>query len=504
MIDKTIEELLYYATLNFGLNKFDIIYFRNQLLKTCKIEEPFNGDIDKSQIESLINPDYFINSFSDYAKINLNYSEEDAESFTTFILGLVTPLPSVVNNIFWRIYNENGPLKAGDYLYYLSINNGYIRKSLVDKNEYFNTTIDGRIMAYTINLAKPEKDNKDIQKALLQKETSYPKCVLCHDNVGFYGKPKFPARQNLRDIDLKLDNECWHLQFSPYVYYDHHLIVISDKHEPMTINYSNMSKLFAFIDLFPNYFIGSNSDLPIVGGSILNHEHFQGGQFDMPLFSAKKLSKINPKGYDDLDISLVDWWNNVICVEGESKERLLDFSQHLLDVWRNYDDESIDLISHDDKGVHNTLTLILRDKENFGKEKVSGHHIYSLLICLRNNRCSDKYPNGIFHSHVEHHHIKKEGIGLIEVLGLFVLPARLARQISLVERVVNKESSFENIVSSFPDMLDFKTMIDYLTRNKISANKYVAKECANMLSDTQIFKDNKKGKLALAKFLNIL
>lgn len=491
MIEETIEKLLVYAKLHLGMREEDEDYLRNLLLSYCHLTEPFTGEVDSKKIAALSVPDEIVGELSSYF-VSIGDEESLASRKATAMIGMVTPLPSEVTASFNYVYKKYGPAKACEYLYDLSIKNDYIAKSKVDKNILWDASFEkGSPLEISINLSKPEKNNKDIAKLVSAPvSTSYPKCLLCKENLGFEGNSHHPARENIRFIPLSLNGERWYLQYSPYVYYHQHCICFYEKHVPMEISPCIIHDLFAFEDLFPNFFIGSNSDLPIVGGSILNHEHFQGGEHLLPLLIAGDKMVI-PTKMKKTKLSVVDFYDTALRLSGPDREEIMSASSKILRCWRQYDDPIHDIISHDEKGQHSTVTPLLRKK---GDE-------FQLTLILRNNRCDEKYPDGIFHAHPEFHHIKSEGIGLIEAAGLFILPARLLRQGKEVEDVVKKGYSKEEYLRIYPDLSIFGRMVDEMKLTHESAQDYMSKVCREILKNVAVYKDDEKGEKGLHAFI---
>lgn len=478
MLNKSIEELLLFASSHLDLKNEDVDYYRNLLLGKYNLDTPFEGKLDKAHIDSLKLPDEVFDSLvNDFIETGLN--SHDAELEATYCFGLVSPAPSYVNTYCHSLINQGKAKEATDYLYNLSIENNYIAKSKVDKNIVFEANYkDGPSLDISINLSKPEKNNKDIAKLVGSKSAGYPKCLLCKENIGFKGNEKHPARENIRYIDLDLEGEKWFLQFSPYVYYLNHCIAFYEKHVFMEISPRIFRRLFDIVDIFPHYFIGSNSDLPIVGGSILNHEHFQGGAHIMPLMKAN--DRIVIKDENGLKISILDFYDSVIKLVSSSKEDILDAASKIEEAWRHYDNKELDIISYEGDIKHSTVTPIVRKV----KDK------YEMYIILRNNRCDEKYPTGIFHAHPEYAHIKHEGIGLIEAAGYFILPARLVRQSKEVEECIEKGLSNMEAIKLYPDLDIFTDMLDRMRNEKITSREYIADICRNILKNVAVFKDN--------------
>ena len=495
MIAKLIEKLLTYASLHLYLNDTDKVYLRNVLLRKLKGDSPFAGNIDIDEIKAMEVPDLLIEELREYVLKVLKYDDLDCELFIEEIMGDLTPLPSKVIETFWALYDIH-PEDATNYFYDLCIKSNYIRKTSIDKNIKWISK-DG--LELSINLSKPEKDNKDIRKLAKAVSTTYPKCVLCLENLGYQGRNNHPARETLRIIPLEFDNEGWFWQFSPYGYYDEHLILITNEHIPMKVSRENMAKLLSFVDLYPHYFIGSNSDLPITGGSILVHEHFQGGRHIFPMMKAKDAFVIENKRFKNVKLSYLDFYNSAFRLVSKDKEVLLDLANHINETWKQFEDESVDILKSTNGERHSSITSIATKK---GDE-------YTLLLIVRNNRCDEKYPDGIFHAHPEYHHIKKEGIGLIEAMGLFILPPRLKRQSSLIAEIVKKDLSEKEYLHKHPDLENFVGMINDLKKEhgkNIDADvrAYISEVCKNILINTSVFKKDEKGEASLYRFIKAL
>ena len=487
MIEKTIKELLSYAKSHLALDAEDEVYFKNILLHLFKKETPYEGEIDEKRISSLEVPDSLIQEIIDYETKEEGMTSEEAFLKADFVLGLLSPTPSKVNEKFFELAKKND-LAALDYLYELSIHNGYFQKTKVEQNLEWDASFkDGPSLKITINLSKPEKNNKDIAKLLTKVSSDYPKCRLCHDNLGFYGDTKHPARSTIRFVPLTLANEKWYLQYSPYGYFAKHCICFKDEHVPMKIEHQTFVRLLDFVDLFPSFFMGSNSDLPIVGGSILDHEHFQGGLPCLPIFQAKNKEEVflSSKGSK---VSILDFYVSALRIEGKDKEDVISLADSILDKWLPYNDIENDIIGNENGVRHNALTLISEKKGD----------VYNLYLLLRNNRTNEEYPDGIFHAHPEYFAIKKEGIGLIEAAGLFILPARLKRQIEEAKQSALMPK--EEYLAKFPDMKDFEGMISAI-QNGETAESYINSVCQNILRNVAVFKDNEKGHAGFHKFL---
>lgn len=345
--------------------------------------------------------------------------------FDTEIMGIFTDRPSNITKKFYSLY-EQSPELATQYFYKLSNDNNYIRKDRIDKNIKWTTPSEYGNIEITINMSKPEKDPKAIALAGKQKSVAYPKCQLCMQNVGYKGRVNHPARANHRVIPVEICGQPWGFQYSPYVYYNEHCILLNQAHTPMKIDRSAFEKLLDFVEKFPHYIIGSNADLPIVGGSILSHEHFQGGNHEFAMMSAPSEKYYSIKGFEDVTVSRVKWPMSVVRLTSSNKDSLLNLADKILNSWRNYSDEDVFIFAETDGVPHNTITPIACFKDDK----------YILNLVLRNNITTELYPLGVYHPHQELHHIKKENIGLIEVMGLAVLPARLYHELKLLSKVM--------------------------------------------------------------------
>ncbi|MBR6044453.1 MAG: UDP-glucose--hexose-1-phosphate uridylyltransferase [Ruminococcus sp.] len=422
MISQSISELVGYA-LSCGLiTGEDRVWAVNRLLEALGLDEYTEtepkGDVPLEDI---------LRTLTDYA-CEQGLCEDSIvyrDLFDTKLMGLLTPRPSEVTAKFEELYKAS-PEQATDYFYKLSQDTDYIRRCRIAKDVRWLAPTEYGELDITINLSKPEKDPKAIAAAKLAKQSGYPKCLLCYENVGYAGRVNSPARQNHRIIPVTINGEPWGFQYSPYVYYNEHCIVFNKKHTPMVIDRSAFSKLFDFIDRFPHYFIGSNADLPIVGGSILSHEHFQGGNYEFAMAKAPVEREVSFKGYEDIRAGIVKWPMSVIRLRSSDRERLTDLADRILTAWRGYTDESCFIFAETNGEPHNTVTPIARMR---GGE-------YELDLVLRNNITTEEHPLGVFHPHAELHHIKKENIGLIEVMGLAVLPSRLKDEMAKLAEAV--------------------------------------------------------------------
>ena len=399
----------------------DQIYVRNQVMSLIKLKAfPTDRiDADNDTIPNLVDK---IIAFAVEEGIIEDVFDEK-EILAANIMNCFVPMPSVVNKTFNEKYQES-PKAATEYFYNLSKNNNYIQMNRIAKNiSYKVDTIYGE-MDITINLSKPEKDPEQIKRERAMKQTgNYPKCLLCMENEGYEGRTGYPARANHRIIHVPLEGENWYLQYSPYVYYNEHSILLSEEHRTMKIDMAAFKRLLSFTDQFPHYFIGSNADLPIVGGSILSHDHYQGGNYEFAMTRAKDAFSFQLKNYPGIAASVVKWAMSVIRLKGTDKDTIASAADHILQTWKGYSDEAAKVFAFTGDIPHNTITPIARKRDG----------LFELDLVLRNNRTSEEHPMGIFHPHADVHHIKKENIGLIEVMGLAVLPPRLKEELAEIE-----------------------------------------------------------------------
>lgn len=417
--------------------------------------------------------------------------------FDTRIMDCLMPRPSEVIQRFNQYYCES-PQKATMYYYNLSLSSNYIRKSRIEKNISFIKYYKYGDIEITINLSKPEKDPKEIAVAKNQPSSNYPKCLLCKENVGFVGHLNAPARQNHRIIPIQLDVDKYYLQYSPYVYYNEHCIVLNNHHVPMVINKETFSHLLSFVEQFPHYMLGSNADLPIVGGSILSHDHFQGGNHVFPIQKAEIIKEYNLSTYPNCKLQMLNWPLSTIRVIGKDTSELVSLADAILSIWKEYIDLEVHILAYSGEERHNTITPIVR--------MVDGN--YQMDLVLRNNRTSTQYPDGIFHPHPEHHHIKKENIGLIEVMGLAILPARLKGELEILEACLLGEKKIYEEVSLNKHEQWYKELQKQYTFNKENIQGIIEKELTikfvKVLEDAGVFKMDEKGIQAFSKFIKTL
>ena len=418
--------------------------------------------------------------------------------FDTALMGVVTPRPSEVIRTFRSLYGES-PEKATDWFYRFSQDTNYIRATRVAKDIRWSVPSEFGDIDISINLSKPEKDPRDIAAAKTAKQSAYPKCQLCLENEGYAGRMDHPARQNHRIIPVTINESHWGFQYSPYVYYNEHCIVLNGEHVPMKIDRAAFRKLFDFVGQFPHYFLGSNADLPIVGGSILSHDHFQGGRYEFAMAKAPYESKFTVPGYEDVEAGIVHWPLSVIRLRGEDDGRIIDLADHILQAWRGYTDEAAFIFAETDGEPHNTITPIARKRD--GK--------FELDLALRNNITTDECPLGVYHPHAEYHHIKKENIGLIEVMGLAILPARLKTEMALLAECLTGDKN----LADYPELDQHAEWAKEIVARRTDLNKDnvddILKEeighvFVHVLEDAGVYKCTDEGRAAFQRFIATL
>ncbi len=491
-MDILISKLIKYGLDQQLIGPYDVEYSANLLLDLFKLDS-FNY---QETAPSIADNYAIIDEMLDYAVANglLEDNGTQRDLFDTRIMNCLMPRPQEVINNFNQKY-QIAPKEATDYFYQLSIASNYIRKNRTDRNIRFKHDYRYGEFEITINLSKPEKDPKEIAAAKSLKSSGYPLCLLCKENVGFAGNLNHPARQTHRIIPLKLNEHEYFLQYSPYVYYDEHCIILNKDHSPMKINKGTFECLLDFLDIFPHYMIGSNADLPIVGGSILSHDHFQGGRYHFPIEDAKIIKTFKSEAYPELDIEILNWPLSTIRITSFNRDELTSFAANTLSKWKEYRNEDLDIIPFSQNTDHNTITPIARIKD--GK--------YQLDLVLRNNRTSDRYPDGIFHPHQEHHAIKKENIGLIEVMGLAVLPARLVEELGLLKDCLSGSKAIDDyaVLAKHKEWYN-QISNDYeIDPDKIDAvlEEALTVKFVNVLEDAGVFKLDQKGIAAFCEFV---
>ena len=415
--------------------------------------------------------------------------------FDTKLMGLLTPMPREVRRTFREKY-QLSPQAATDWYYQFSQDTDYIRTYRIKKDLRWKYDSDYGPLDITINLSKPEKDPRAIAAAKNAPQSAYPKCQLCGENEGYSGRMNHPARQNHRVIPLKITGEDWYFQYSPYVYYNEHCIVLNSRHVPMVIDKSAFEKLLDFVTLMPHYFVGSNADLPIVGGSILSHEHFQGGRYTFPMETAEIDTPLTFRNFENVEAGIVKWPMSVIRLRSESKAALTDLADKILTTWRNYTDVDAFIYAQTEGTPHNTITPIARRR---GSK-------YELDLVLRNNITTDEHPLGVYHPHADKHHIKKENIGLIEVMGLAVLPARLKTELYALSGAIvsGRDIQADGMLRKHADWVNkLKKTYTFTAENTMEIlMRETGRVFAGVLEDAGVYKRTETGKAAFLRFVD--
>ena len=493
-INSSIKKLVTYGLETGLIGERDVVYTTNLLISSLGLDS-FEDDGQNHENVCLQS---VLDEITDYA-VEKGICEDSGarrELFDTKIMSLLMPRPSEITDKFFALYNES-PKKATEYFYKLSGDSNYIRRYRIEKDKKWKTPTPYGDIDITINLSKPEKDPKDIAAAKNAVQSGYPKCLLCRENEGYAGRIDSPARQNHRIIPLTIDESEWYMQYSPYVYYNEHCIVFNSCHTPMKIDKSVFKKLFDFVKIFPHYFIGSNADLPIVGGSILSHEHFQGGNYEFPMAKALIEKIISFKSHPDVEAGIVKWPMSTIRLRGENTDSIVELSDRILSSWRKYTDEEAFVFAETDGEPHNTITPIARYRD--GK--------YEMDLVLRNNITTPEHPLGVYHPHAELHNIKKENIGLIEVMGLAVLPSRLDKELTLLKDVLIKgeDISSDETLSKHKKWVD-SFICSYDNINKENVDKIIEDEVgkvfSKVLEHAGVYKRDENGQKAFMKFVS--
>ena len=494
MVYDAIKGLVEYGRNTGLLKEEDEIYARNQILEVLKLdeyEEP-EGPVENSDLEKILK------ELLDYA-CEAGVLESDSvvyrDLFDTKLMNCLMPRPSEVTAEFWKRYEES-PQAATDYFYKLSQDSDYIRRYRVCKDLKWKTATRYADLDITVNLSKPEKDPKAIAAAKLAKQSGYPKCLLCMENVGYAGRVNHPARNNHRIITLTINGSRWGFQYSPYVYYNEHCIVFNGQHVPMKIDKAAFIKLFDFVKLFPHYFLGSNADLPIVGGSILSHDHFQGGHYTFAMAKAPIEKHFQMEGFEDVEAGIVFWPMSVLRLRGKDSDRLIDLADIVLKAWREYTDEAAFVYAETDGEPHNTITPIARKNGD----------MFELDLVLRNNITTEEFPLGVYHPHQELHHIKKENIGLIEVMGLAVLPSRLKKELADLGQAIleGRDIRADEELAKHADWVD-EFLPKYASITAENVDQILQEEVglvfARVLEDAGVYKCTEEGRAAFGRFL---
>lgn len=461
-------------------------------------------DIKREQERPISDIQRILDGFIEYAAEKNLIKGDTAASrdiFDTKVIDCIMMMPSMIENIFWERY-ERSPQAATDYYYALALDSNYIRRDRIGRDIRYKAATKYGELDITINLSKPEKDPKDIVKSHKLEPSSYPKCLLCRENEGYPGRSDHPSRDNHRLIEMNLSNEKWFFQYSPYVYYNEHCIVLSEAHRPMKISKDTFDRLLDFTEIFPHYFIGSNADIPIVGGSILSHDHFQGGNHTFAMAKADIRKSFDLIQFPGTEFGILNWPMSVIRISSECKAEVSEAADFIFRKWQSYDDSDADILSFTENELHNTVNPIARRK---GKR-------FEMDIVLRNNRTTEEYPFGIFHPDKSLHHIKKENIGLIEVLGLAILPGRLKAQLENIARMLSLSEKPETIKQD-SELFVHKEWYEELYQ-KYSGNDIefliktirleVADKFLKVLEAAGVFKDTEQGREAFDGFISYL
>lgn len=480
------------------ISEEDRIYTINQYLALFGLDEMEEVN---ERIERPINLEETLSELLDYAAQKGMIPENTTlyrDLFDTKIMGILVPRPSAVIQKFRALYKES-PQKATDFYYKFSQDTNYIRRDRIKKDLKWKAATPYGELDISINLSKPEKDPKEIAAARNAVQSGYPKCLLCKENEGYAGRVNSPARQNHRIIPIQINQSNWFFQYSPYVYYKEHCIVFNSEHTPMKVEEATFRKLLDFVQLFPHYFVGSNADLPIVGGSILSHDHFQGGNYEFPMAKAEVESPVEIHGFENVEAGIVKWPMSVIRLSSKDTESLVKAASHILKNWRVYTDESAFIYAETEGVLHNTITPIARKRGDK----------FELDLVLRNNITTKEHPLGVFHPHAELHHIKKENIGLIEVMGLAILPARLKQEMSDLKEILIKGSDVGEI-DSLKKHEDWVTMLrkKYENFNEQNVTQILRNEIGivfgKVLEDAGVYKCSTKGREDFMRFIHSL
>ena len=496
MIDNAVSKLAAYALQTGLIEECDYTWAVNTILDTLKLDSYTDPKQEWGEIELAPVLEELLDDAHARGVLTEN-SVVYRDLFDTELMGRLTPRPALVTNLFQKLC-EKSPKKATDWYYKFSQDTNYIRRDRIAKDMQWKAPTEYGELDITINLSKPEKDPKAIAAAKNLPASAYPRCQLCAENEGYAGRVNHPARQNHRIVPITINGSPWFLQYSPYVYYNEHCICLNSQHVPMKIDRACFAKLLDFVRQFPHYFVGSNADLPIVGGSILAHDHFQGGHYTFAMEKAPVETPFTFPGYEDVEAGIVKWPMSVVRIASENPDRLIDLADKILTAWRGYTDESAVIFAETDGEPHNTITPIARMRD--GK--------FELDLVLRNNLTTEEHPLGLYHPHAELHHIKKENIGLIEVMGLAVLPARLKEELAAVADCLASGSDLRasGLTEKHADWAE--GFAGNYTITKENALDIVQKEAglvfAQVLEHAGVYKRTHEGKEAFLRFLNSL
>lgn len=499
-ITKNIRKLISYGIQTGLVPEEDAVYTTNRLLELFGLDEPEECDgsaaVETEELETILGQ---MCAYACEKGLIAENTVTYRDLFDTKIMSMLMPRPSEVIRRFQELYEKESPEAATDYYYKLSRDSDYIRRYRVCKDIKWVAPTKYGDLDITINLSKPEKDPKAIAAAKNAKQSGYPKCLLCRENEGYAGRVNHPARQNHRIIPVTINGSKWGFQYSPYVYYNEHCIVFNFQHVPMKIEHATFCKLFDFVKQFPHYFVGSNADLPIVGGSILSHDHFQGGHYEFAMAKAPVERSFTVKGFEDVAAGVVKWPMSVIRLNGKDTDRIVALADRILERWREYTDEDAFIYACTDGEPHNTITPIARKR---GEE-------FELDLVLRNNITTEEHPLGVYHPHAKLHHIKKENIGLIEVMGLAVLPARLKEEMAKLKTAVLAGSDIrgdEELAKHADWVEEFLPKYDKIDESNIDAviEKEIGLVFMEVLEDAGVYKRTEEGQEAFDRFIRAL
>ncbi len=500
MIQTYIKKLVSYGVQTGLVPQEDVIFTTNRLLELFGLDELEDSDTDVTMREDEL--EEVLSGMLDYAFEKGLMTENSIvyrDLFDTKIMSMLMPRPSEVIRRFFELYENVSPQAATDYYYKLSRDSDYIRRYRICKDQKWVTSTKYGDLDITINLSKPEKDPKAIAAAKNAKQSGYPKCLLCKENEGYAGRINHPARQNHRIIPVTINNSQWGFQYSPYVYYNEHCIVFNSQHVPMKIDHAAFCKLFDFVKQFPHYFVGSNADLPIVGGSILSHDHFQGGRYEFAMAKAPVERSFTVAGYEDVKAGIVNWPMSVIRLQAADTDRIIALADVILEKWRSYTDEAAFIFAETEGEPHNTITPIARKRGE----------LYELDLVLRNNITTKEHPLGVYHPHAKLHHIKKENIGLIEVMGLAVLPARLKEEMALLKEAIltGADLRTDQVLAKHADWVEeFKPKYAQIDASNIDQiiQEEIGLVFMEVLEDAGVYKRTPEGQEAFDRFVTSL
>ena len=507
MIQERILELTEYGLVTGLITEDDKIYTINRLMELLEIDEMEDRVFEAYAARQPMTQQTAEESLEDILAEMMDYAYEKGimkensivykDLFDTKIMGILVPRPAEVRARFKDLYEHTSAQAATDYFYKLSCDSNYIRRQRIKKDRKWTTETEFGTLDITINLSKPEKDPKAIAAAKNAKQSAYPKCQLCKENEGYAGRVNHPARQNHRIIPVTINHSDWYFQYSPYVYYNEHCIVFNSLHTPMKIERATFGKLLDFVTQFPHYFVGSNADLPIVGGSILSHDHFQGGHYTFAMAKAPIEKTLTFKGFEDVKAGIVKWPMSVIRISSADKDRLIELADRILKAWRGYTDEDAFIFAETDGEPHNTITPIARKR---GED-------YELDLVLRNNITTEEHPLGVYHPHARLHHIKKENIGLIEVMGLAVLPARLKDEMAALSKAIleKKDIRADEMLAKHADWVEeFLPKYDQIDETNIMdiLHEEIGLVFNEVLKDAGVYKCTEEGRKAFMRFID--